>query len=136
MKKASKILLKIARIVDIIGIPTLILCAIGFAIGSYFFFQGAANATATEEHAALLAAGIIYVYCAALFAFLVPGVIVGAIFSKKLITRLDEAKSKSEVKGLAIANIIIGAFSCNAATVGGILALCTKEAHFNTIEQQ
>ncbi|GEM_PF-6393707 len=134
MKKTAHVFLKIARIIDCIMIPLFILGIVGFALGAQAFFAEAAKATTDEEVIGFMYGAYSMIVSAVTYFLLTPALIVGAVVANKGLVALETANSKSEVKAIAIANIVFGAFTCGAATVGGILSLCTRESDYNAVE--
>lgn len=131
MKKAANILLTITKILGIFGFVAFILSAIGFAIGAGSFFEAAANATVEDDIAAFTVAGGTFVGAAVTFLFLSPLFLIDTIVASKAKNRLASAKSKSDIKGIAIASIIFGALGTTTLLLAGIFMLVSKEKDYN-----
>lgn len=139
MKKTSRIFLIIGKVMAIIElISSIVICTVFIALGFAMalnpdsFNPNNFNFADSENVDAIMIVGIVYLAVGFTLLILLP--IASALsisFSKKALHALKSAKNVSDVKGKAIACIIIGAIASNEFLLaGGILLTCLREKHF------
>ena len=133
MKKAINILLRISKVLDIIVIVSSVIVFIVGLINIPFAIELIQELEAAGDSADV--GSIIAFSFSISFAIIFPilGVILSAgsianiILVNKSLVRLQTAKTKSELRGLAIGTIITGVISSDTAAVAGILMLIIKD---------
>lgn len=134
MKNTSRIFLIIGKVMAIIElISSIVTCTVFIVLGFAMALNPEAfNAIDQETIDAIMIVGIVYLAVGFTLLILLP--IASALsisFSKKALYALKSAKNVSDVKGKAIACIIIGAIASNEFLLaGGILLACLREKHF------
>lgn len=133
MKKAINILLRISKVLDIVVIVAAAIFIVGgfLSIGTVIEAAGNLEAAGDNPSAELIVEFVSLLTIAITFPILgivlSAGSIANIIIVSKSLSRLTYAKTKSDLRGLAIGNIITGCFSSETALVAGILMLVIKD---------